>query len=256
MRQNKTRETDSLIEEERAVRKEFGKSFDFQMAIKRKPVIEAFWSNFDLDNKSFLDVGSGHPVIPAILTAMNPTVHFDCVDISPDFEKEALACVSALGGGADRLRLITADFYDIGELSERKILNSRYDYILLAESLHHSLRKKELLAILVALMDARSQMILVEPVLPIFGRRKAYLESAGAREMGYIEQPVSMTQYMSAIRGAGLKAVSMDYDTSREDLVPSLKRRMTPKFLYRLYRRRIRPMYASTNFIFVCRLDR
>jgi SAM-dependent methyltransferase len=256
MRRNKTRETDSLIEAERRVRKEFGKSFDFPMAKKRMPVIEAFWSKFDLDNKSFLDVGSGHPIIPAILTTMNPTVHFDCVDISPDFEEEASACVRAFGGDADRLRLITADFYDIGELSERKILQNRYDYILLAESLHHSLRKMELLTILVALMDESSKMILIEPVLPIFGRRKAYLESADAREMGYIEQPVSMTQYMSAIRSAGLKTVFMDYDTSREDLAPSLKRRMTPKFLYRLYRRRIRPMYALTNFIFVCRLDR
>ncbi len=248
-------ESKSLVEREKLVRMEFGKSFDPVSARKRKAIIEAFWANHDLNDKICLDVGSGHPVIPAILTATHPSVRFDCVDISPDFEKEAQGCIKALGGDADRLRLMTADFYDIGLLASKSILEKRYDYILFAESLHHSLRKETLLKILVELMDEHSMMILMEPVLPIIGRRKAYLASESARQAGYIEEPITMAQYLAAFHSAGLKTTYIDYDTSRENLPISWKRRMLPKWAYNLYRRRIRPLYALTNFIFTCRLD-
>ncbi len=245
----------SVIEREKAVCKKFGKYFYPEAALKRRDDLEAFWENFDLENKACLDAGSGHAVIPAILTAKYPSIRFDCVDISPDFEKEAGKSIRELNGDLKRIRLVTADFYDIGRLAEKGVLRNRYDYILLAESLHHSLRKGYLLSILKELMDEGSIMILMEPVLPRFFRSKAHRSLAEARAMGYIEEPVVMREYEAAIREAGLKIVSTDYDTSRESPEISWKRRLTPDFVYEFYRRRVRPMYAMTSFIFVCRLE-
>ncbi|MCZ7585339.1 MAG: hypothetical protein M5R36_19485 [Deltaproteobacteria bacterium] len=99
-----------LAEMEKNVKAEFGKPFDAEAAVAQVPEIRAVWSAFDLKNKTCLDVGSGHPTVPAVLTAMDPTVTIDAVDLSPDFEREAGECVKALGGDAARIRLVTGTF--------------------------------------------------------------------------------------------------------------------------------------------------
>ncbi|MCL4236017.1 MAG: methyltransferase domain-containing protein, partial [Deltaproteobacteria bacterium] len=221
----------------------------------RAEVLRDF-SRFDWAEKIALDVGSGHPTVPAILTAAHPTARFDCVDLSPDFEAQATDCVTKLGGDMSRIRCVTADFYDIANLAESGVLERRYDYVLLIEALHHSLRKAKLLEVLTRVMDERSLMILVEPVLPIVNRAKSYAESQWARDLGYIEDPVGMREYRAAFFEAGLEVIDLDYERSREFGLKSWKRRLLPAPLYDLYRRRIRPIYAQTTFTFVCRLRR
>ncbi len=250
-----TTETD-IIAVEKSVKTEFGKPFDAAMGEARRPEVLRDFSRFDWDGKVGLDVGSGHPTVPAILTAAHPTVRFDCVDLSPDFEAQATDCVTKLGGDMSRIRCVTADFYDIARLAEEGQLARRYDYVLLVEALHHSLRKAKLLEVLTRVMDEQSLMILVEPVLPVVNRAKAYAASQWARDLGYIEDPVGMREYLGAFREAGLEVVDRDYERSREFGLRSWKRRLIPSALYDAYRRRIRPIWAQTTFTFVCRLRR
>lgn len=248
-----TSESD-IIAVEKSVKTEFGKPFDAAMGAARRPDVLRDFSRFDWDGKIALDVGSGHPTIPAILTAAYGRVRFDCVDLSPDFESQATDCVTKLGGDMSRIRCVTADFYDIADLAAAGTLERRYDYVLLIEALHHSLRKAKLLEVLTRVMDEASLMILVEPVLPIVNRAKAYAESQWARDLGYIEDPVGMREYLAAFREAGLEVVDLDYERSREYGLKSWKRRLIPTPLYDAYRRRIRPIWAQTTFTFVCRL--
>lgn len=239
---------------EKAVKTEFGKSFDPRASLAREPEVVKDWAAFDLRDKVVLDVGSGHPVVPALLTKHHPTLAFDCVDLSPDFEREAVGCIASLGGDPSRFRLVTGDFYDIADMAVDGRLRPRYDYVTLIESLHHSLRKAELLRVLARVMDARSRMILVEPVLPAIGREAAYADSQWARDLGYIEDPVGMGEYRAAFREAGLVVERIEVERSREFGLKSWKRRLAPDAVYRFYRRRVRPIYAQTTFTFVCRL--
>lgn len=238
---------------EKSVKREFGKELNLEAARGRKPAVEAFWSTFDLKNKICLDVGAGHPVVPAILSSLHPSLRFDCVDFSPDFERGAKMAILALGGDMSRFRLVQADFFHIADLAADGTLEKRYDYLLLTETLHHALRKAKLLKTLTRVMDEGSLMILVEPVLPRIGRRAAYEQSAWAREAGYIEEPVSMDEYRAALREAKLDIVALEHESSRETAPHSWKRRLAPG-LYHAYRRYFRPIYALTSFSFVCRL--
>ncbi|MCZ7585340.1 MAG: hypothetical protein M5R36_19490 [Deltaproteobacteria bacterium] len=99
-------------------------------------------------------------------------------------------------------------------MAEEGILKSRYDYVLLIEALHHALRKETLLRGLARVMDENSRMVLVEPVLPRIGSRAAYAQSQWARDLGYIEEPVTMREYLAAFDAAGLTVESMDYERS------------------------------------------
>ncbi|MCC6158712.1 MAG: class I SAM-dependent methyltransferase [Deltaproteobacteria bacterium] len=244
----------AIIAVEKSVKTEFGKPFDAAMGEARRPEVLRDFSRFDWNGKIGLDVGSGHPTVPAIITAAHPTARFDCVDLSPDFEAQATDCVTRLRGDMSRIRCVTADFYDIANLAEAGKLERRYDYVLLMEALHHSLRKAKLLQVLTRVMDENSRMILVEPVLPVVNRAKAYAESQWARDLGYIEDPVGMRDYLAAFREAGLEVESVDYERSREFGLKSWKRRLIPTPFYDVYRRRIRPLWAQTTFTFVCRL--
>lgn len=244
----------SIAAFEKAVKKEFGKEFDASASSKRAPAILAFWEKYVVNGKTFLDVGAGHPVVPAIISGRYPEAMFDCVDVSPDFEEGASRAVRDLGGDPARFRFVTADFYDIGGLSKKGRLRDRYDFILLTETLHHSLRKAHLLKILTDVMDADSRMILVEPVLPAIGTKAAYDQSRWARNLGYIEEPVTMKEYRRAFSSAGLLLEKIIVETSREHGLKSWKRNLAPESLYRFYRRHLRPIFALTTFIFECRL--
>ena len=93
-------------------------------------------------------------------------------------------------------------------------------------------------------------------VMPAFRSRAAYEKSRWARDLGYIEEPVTMAAYLESFREAGLVVEWMDYDDSRESGPSSWKRRLAGDGVYRFYRRRVRPLYAQTNFIFICRFKK
>ncbi|MBZ0273387.1 class I SAM-dependent methyltransferase [bacterium] len=247
------REESGLARIEREVKKEFGKAFDARSAASRREETLRYWSRFDLANKTVLDVGAGHPVVPALLTSIEPTLRVDAVDVSPDFEAHAPGAIRALGGDPACFRFVTADFYDIARLAQEGALRRRYDFVLLIETLHHSLRKSLLLRTLTQVMDAGSLMVLLEPALPVIGRRRAYDESRWARDLGYIEEPVTMSEYRRAFREAGLDIVSCEYERSRETGPRSWKRRLFPAPMYDVYRNRVRALWALTSFTIVCK---
>ncbi|MCB9478272.1 MAG: class I SAM-dependent methyltransferase [Deltaproteobacteria bacterium] len=243
----------AALEAEGRVKREFGKDFDPAGASSRVAAIKAFWADYDLSNKTCLDVGAGHPTVPAVLTTMDPTVRFDGVDFAPEFAVEAAECVASLGGDVSRFRFVIADFFELDRLASEGRLESSYDAVFLIESLHHAVQKVRLLKILTGLMTGEARMFLVEPVLPTFGRQKAYDQSQWARDLGYIEEPVTMSEYKRAFRDAGLTVERVTYERSREIGPKSWKRKLLPDFLYDFYRNHVRRHWALTSFHFVCR---
>ena len=184
----------AALEAEGRVKREFGKDFDPAGASSRVAAIKAFWADYDLSNKTCLDVGAGHPTVPAVLTTMDPTVRFDGVDFAPEFAVEAAECVASLGGDVSRFRFVIADFFELDRLASEGRLESSYDAVFLIESLHHAVQKVRLLKILTGLMTGEARMFLVEPVLPTMAGKASRMRRVITTCRGAVPRKVSLTE--------------------------------------------------------------
>lgn len=242
-----------FIVDEKDVRKDFGKPFDLVRANKRHPGIRRLLDEIDFKGKIILDVGAGHCIIAAFLTKQDPDVQFDCLDFSPGFAGEAQDAVKQLRGDLSRINFITDSFYDIPRLKAESLLRQSYDLIMIHETLHHSTRKTEMLKGFHCLMNSRSKMLIVEPVLPILFRKKAYAASQWARDLNYVEDPVGKAQYLSVFKEAGYRLESMRLEFTRGIGQRKGIKIYFPEWLVRFYRSKIYSLYRTVSMSFILR---
>lgn len=187
----------------------YGKALDCQSLRRREASLAYTLRGIEFEGKHVVDIGAGSCWVAGFLTKWYVTTRVDCVDFAPELPDVGTLGIAGLGGDPSRCRFFVQDFRDMDHLP------CKYDVAMCVESLHHTREKVRLMEAIRRIMKDDGICVVIEPVLPRFGTRRAWLHYERFRFSGHIEEPVTLEEYKMVFRLANFDVMEVRRDEIR-----------------------------------------